>query len=341
MTPPDEAPNKRKTSRGHHFVTASYLDGFLDPGETQLFVVDHKTGRTFNTKSGNVALERDFNRIDIEGQEPDALEMQLGAFEGVAIEAVRRVCRDRAFRDDDDLAHVLSLMGLFIVHNPGRRETMRDFRERAARMMMEVSLATPERWASQLAQAKAAGFIPDDLPDVSYEELKATHDKKGYRVEVSTTAHLQSEMELLDQMVPLLAARSWSFLTCNEHSTGFITSDHPATLTSTIERPQMGLFPLGFGMKNTAVIFPLSKQVCLVGKFDGSEDILRLNDTGVAVINNGTVINSRNQVYAANDRFTYSADGRTLHTYAELIWSGARPDDDDEIADMDTGGSAD
>ena len=78
----------RKVARNHHFVPQGYLAGFTDDGTRngRLFVSDLASGSVFQTKPRNVAAKRDFNRIDTEGQEPDALEQALGEFEGRAVD---------------------------------------------------------------------------------------------------------------------------------------------------------------------------------------------------------------------------------------------------------------
>jgi hypothetical protein len=50
-------------------VPQAYLAAFTDKGTKggKLFVLDVHTGRGFRTSPKNVASERDFNRVDIEG----------------------------------------------------------------------------------------------------------------------------------------------------------------------------------------------------------------------------------------------------------------------------------
>jgi hypothetical protein len=60
-----------------------------------------------------------------------------------------------------------------------------------------------------------------------------------------------------------LGAREWSIVVAAFGAPNFITSDRPATL-----RPRAGLppgMPLGFGIPNVDVLFPISKRALLVG----------------------------------------------------------------------------
>jgi hypothetical protein len=66
------------TARLHHYVPQLYLRGFCrDLTRPRLLVVDAVAKRAFETSTRNVAAERDFNCIEIDGFAPDKLEMDL------------------------------------------------------------------------------------------------------------------------------------------------------------------------------------------------------------------------------------------------------------------------
>jgi hypothetical protein len=144
------------TARLHHYVPQLYLRGFCqDPKRPRLFVVDAIEKRSFETSPRNVAAERDFNRVDIKGFAPDALEMDLAKFESDVSAALARISNSKSFRDPNDRMPVLNLLGLMALRNPRLREKFSDFQSRIAKMMLRLMLETPERWAAQIANAKA------------------------------------------------------------------------------------------------------------------------------------------------------------------------------------------
>jgi hypothetical protein len=56
------------TAKRHHYVPQCYLKGFAeDRDNPKLFVIDGKEQRSFCTAPANVAAERDFNRIEVDG----------------------------------------------------------------------------------------------------------------------------------------------------------------------------------------------------------------------------------------------------------------------------------
>jgi hypothetical protein len=101
------------TARRHHFVSQCYLNGFVDDRDKpKLFVVDLKTRRTFETAPANVAAERDFHRIDVEGHSPDALENTFSEFETRLDQALRRTVAARSIADPNDRALVFELIAI-------------------------------------------------------------------------------------------------------------------------------------------------------------------------------------------------------------------------------------
>src|SRR5271163_3012576 len=146
-------------ARRHHWVPQCYLKGFAkDPDKPQLFVIDGKERRTFCTAPANVAAERDFHRIEVEGYAPDALENSFSGFETDLAKALGRIISGRALNDEQDRAYLLNLKALIAIKNPRHRENMRRAQEHTARIIMDLVTSSPERLASQVRRAKADGF---------------------------------------------------------------------------------------------------------------------------------------------------------------------------------------
>ncbi len=69
--------------RRHHYVSQFYLQQFSDSNE-QIQTVDVINRRQFVAHSRNVAVMRDFNRINIEGHDRNEIERFLSNIEGKA-----------------------------------------------------------------------------------------------------------------------------------------------------------------------------------------------------------------------------------------------------------------
>ena len=134
-------------ARLHHWVPQFYLKRFCAPSR-KLFVVDAVAEAEFTTSPRNVAAERDFNRVEIADHAPDALEAAMAAVETEMDGAIERIVKAKKFHGENDRGLIFNLMRLLAVRNPRHRETLRDFQTRAAKMMLDVALATPARWDS-------------------------------------------------------------------------------------------------------------------------------------------------------------------------------------------------
>jgi hypothetical protein len=297
------------TARRHHYVPCCYLKGFAvarKKGKHQIQVYDREKRETYETAIENVAVERDFNRVDIDGVASDALESGLGSFEGTMAPALERTLAAAAFQNEDDRAYVLNLVALLALRNPRWREQMRKFRERIARQLMDMTLATEERWRHQMEKARRDGFL-DGLNEVTYEEMKRFQNEK-FRIEVSTDAHIQQEMKNVDTILPFLFERKWMFLKAPKNSGGFITCDHPVLLTWSNPARRGGSYPPGYGVGGTDVMVPLSSRLAMVGAFEIENGSREISEEGVGGFNGAAVVSAMRHVYARDRNFLYGLD---------------------------------
>ena len=107
-------------------------------------VIDGIEKRVFVANTQNVAAERDFNRLELDGVAPDRLEVGFNAFETEVAAAIDRTCKQKTFTDAGDRALILNLIGLMALRNPRQRRNVDDFQARVAKMMMDLALETPE-----------------------------------------------------------------------------------------------------------------------------------------------------------------------------------------------------
>lgn len=306
-------------ARNHHWVPQCYLKGFArSPSKNaQLFVADAKTGRSFLTSPRNVASARDFNRVDAVGIDPGHVEAGYADFEGLAAPALRRLRENYQIGTPEDHNLILNLIALLAVRTPCMRENVRDFHDRVARQMIRQTIATRERYEATLGRARPDGN-PTAEDVLSYEAMRDFVESDEYTIEVSTTRHVDNELNLVNTVLPLLAARSWMLFKAQPGTGGFVTSDHPVGLQWS-ERKERGLFASpGFGLRGTEVIFPVSHDLLMVGEFDGKGGILEVDQERVAYANGFIIWHSDRQVYARDDRFFYLGSKGDLRRGGDL-----------------------
>jgi hypothetical protein len=268
------------TARRHHYVPQCYLKGFAkDPDKPQLFVIDGKEQRTFCTSPANVAAERDFNRIEVEGYAHDALENAFSGFEGDVSRALDRIIASRSISNTEDRAYLLNLMAIISIKNPRHRESWRGIQEQIAKRIMDLATATPERWAAQVRRGKAEGYIEPDAPEDD-RRMRDFIEADQYKITVPTDRHIALEMQAFETVLSFFFRRQWVLFRAPAGSTGFVTSDHPICLMWS-DPAQRGKFhPPGHGLPRTQLLFSISKRACHHGSFRGREKRSEMHPIG-------------------------------------------------------------
>lgn len=308
------------TARIHHYVPQCYLKNFCPTGSNQVFVVDAIVRKTFSASVANVAAERDFNRVEIEGVAPDAVEAAYGLFEGELGPALQRVISSRSFKDENDRILVLNLIGLTAVRNPRLRATFSRFQSDVFSKVLSLALSSREMWEAQVRKATTAGYM-ENVAKIDYETVKAQWENGGFSIETQNTAHVGNEVKVLDSVLPLLFERKWTVVHSTAESGGFITSDHPMCLVWS-DPKNKGIYSPGLGVRGTDLLFPLSPGLLLLGRFEGKEDEMSADLVAVGCFNRTVAALAERQIYARDDNFV------TVTAFPEPIRRGAEILDD-------------
>jgi Protein of unknown function (DUF4238) len=270
----------------HHYVPKCYLNAFAvqkkHKKKPQLLMFDAVEGKCVRNAPDNVALEKDFNAIDLEGHPPDAFEQAMASVESEIGPALSRIVEAESLANEDDRASLLNLIGLLHIRNPRSRETRRAIHEAVAKRILDAALSSRATWDSQVKQAQAAGFIAKDA-DTDYETVKQSYKPEDYTVEVANEAQIATEMQAFDHALPSLFERKWVLVKAPEGSPGFVTGDHPVSLTWS--EPPSGPGPLGLRTPGTNIFFPITPKLAVVGTFEGEEGEAQFTDDEVASAN--------------------------------------------------------
>lgn len=284
-------------ARNHHYVPQGYLAGFTDTGtrDGKLYVFDLWTGSTFWTRPRNVAAERDFNRVEIDGQDPDFLEKGLGALlEDKAALAIRKIAQEQTFTGDDDLTYVINLLCLLVVRNPRARRSLASAKRQAAKLIGEMLVSDKKIWEHHIRKARGAGYVSG--PDVSFERMKAFVDGGKYTIEVAMHALIRTELNIFDDILRCLGARVWSLLNAASGAPDFITCDHPVTL---VFKDPKGKGPIGVGLHQTELVFPITSRHAFLGVYENPmKPVVSVTPMGVAAMNTRVIRHADRQLYS-------------------------------------------
>ena len=293
-------------ARRHHYVPQGYLAAFTNNGtkDGQFNVMDVDSGDTFRTSPKNVALARDFNRVDIDGQAIDALESSLSSFETLAVGAIRKVLSSRTFPDSTGRNVILNLLGLIAVRNPRRRQSFNQAREHTLNMIGDLLVSDRGVFEHHIRRAAEAGDISDT--NVSFERLKKFVEERQYTIEFLPQENSRIEFAAFDELLPLLGQRTWSLFIAPSGGPEFICSDHPVALTW--KAGNRG--PLGFALRRTEVFFPLGRHVGIYGTFEDPKlPEVNLKPIGVAAMNTRVAMHSERYVFSAQECFVVLHEG--------------------------------
>jgi hypothetical protein len=302
-------------SHNHHFVPQGYLRGFSSGTgrQARVFAVDLARRKAFETLVRNIGSSRDFNRIDVNEHDPNALERAYSQFEGQVVEGVKRISLAKSIADGRDLNLIVNLITLLAIRNPRMRKTFSGFLDRTYKIMGQLTVQTKERWDGVTRRMKKAGYKVDE--DIPYEQMKKFIEAGEYDMVTSTTHHAQMELKQFSGLFPVISAREWTLLVAKSGAGDFITSDHPVCLLPT-EQAMVGM-PLGYGLRGTVILFPLCRDLFLVGNFGGQSGMTEVGAFEVAFHNARVIDCAQEQIYAADDSFPYlTADGD--------MWTGRR-----------------
>ena len=303
-------------SQNHHYVSQMFLKNFAtrEGGKATLFVMDMKSGKQFESGPQNIACEKGFNKIDIGGEDPYAVEKELSKVESEISPALKRVIAERGFPSDEDRKRVLELMALFEFKNPAIRSQNKE-------VIADIEIAahpflrSPEQFRIGKEQAIKAGL---DVPDIGYEGFKGPIKelimRECEKIPQIKNLLVKAEIRMANhhQIRGMLNQMQWRFLIALEGNQ-FVTSDRPVVFKAFEEgeRPLMNSRGLDFG--GIDVFFALSPDLALYGSPDASDLQTEFNAHDVARMNAWTVYAARRQVYAKSDDFQFqSPDGSFL-----------------------------
>jgi hypothetical protein len=304
--------------RHHHYVPQGYLRGFANGTgrQAQIFCIDLEDRRSFTPKVRNVAGQRDFNRVNLEGVDPNILEKGFAQFEGDAVAAIRRIEQAGSFADRDDRVLVLNLMALLAGRNPRQRSNISEFMGRISEAIMQVTLHSEERWKSAM---RSAGI---DTGGTTYEQMKDFVDNRRYTTKVNQNFIIGLEHQtMVSTILRCLIARNWHLAHSSDGH--FITTDHPVCLINAVDRGSGPLSGPGFGMADTAVLFPLNRHQLVVGTFESIGDHAKVDYAGAARLNTLVLSGARRQIYAIDDEFPWRDKGGAIRLGKDLV-SGLR-----------------
>lgn len=291
-----------KNPKKHHYLPRFYLSGFtnLMKEDDDFFVLDEKKIELRKSKPLNEGYENYLYRIEpIENKkeiDPFEIETGFGNFESVVAPIITKIRNTFELPIGNDFNILINFLALQIVRTPSHINNFDKPLQEMIKMSMRMIASTKDRWESSVNRLKKDK--PDFKYNLDYESMKKFIDDDGYDILVAKNYKLSMMLSGIDVMISLLSKRQWSLWISADLCNGFICSDNPVSIMWSDGKLAPGPFKLpGFGINNTDVLMPISKNIALIGKFES-------NYGGIADEHIIATINTRTMMFA--QRFIYS-----------------------------------
>lgn len=290
-------------ARNHHYIPQAYLRGFTEgvSKKSSFVVYEVDTGKRFETRPRNVGAERDFNRVNLPGGDPNIVESEMGKFEGLLPNAIQDIEKRNVF-DGESRNIILNLIAILSTRHPDRREALRRFHAQIAKVAMSMVIAKPESYNHACSKLDVFSDA-SPVAHVPYEQMKRFVDSGKYDIDVATEHHLRMEATAHEAALDCLVQRKWMlYRAVTNH---FITSDFPVSLAwrNPEKVPAFYRSSPGHAMRDTEVVFALNKHLALIGTFDGEDSTNRASPLVVGAFNSRAVANARRHIYSAKRDF--------------------------------------
>jgi hypothetical protein len=295
--------------RQHHYVPAFFLGGFTGSGtvDDHLWVFDKtQDGKRYRGRPGEVGKARDYNAIDVEDTNPNAVEVMLAEIEGRAAPVIAAIRSSRRMPDGRAFELLMGFVAFLAVRIPGQRETIATFMEQIGKQIIRMVVDNRDRYEASLARIRDDGV---EFPDISYEQMREFVERDEYTIRTATTFQVAMMLDAAPALVPMLANRRWSVFCVNTGEGELVCSDRPVSLTWTDGR-ERGFYSPGYGLPETDITVPIDRHICVMGRFEGGSMCGPIDRRGVAAINTRTIMNA-SRVYSSREDFVWlHRDGR-------------------------------
>ncbi|HEY8390842.1 MAG TPA: DUF4238 domain-containing protein [Clostridia bacterium] len=291
----------QRPPKKHHYIPRFYLAGFTLSGSKDdfIWVLDQKNGKQWRAKAHNVAYQNDFYTLDIPETEPESIEKEFSFLEGQAASVIKTIINTKSIPTGESYNVLMNFIALTIARVPSTRKTLEEPFMKISEKILKIALASPERYHTLMERLKKKGY---DISDAPYDSMLDFLRKKEYELEFNNTFHIQNLLIVMDSVLPYLVNRNWVLVEATEAY--FICSDRPVTLHWT--NPRDSFYGPGFGMKETNVIFPVNKNLLLLGRFEEiKKNHTKISREGVAWLNSLTLMQAMQYIFSPEKDFIY------------------------------------
>jgi len=224
----------------------------------------------------------------------------LSEREGEASLVIKNVNEKLRLPDDDkEFTILMDFIALMATRIPVTRNSISKFFEGLTKDFLHQITDTPERYEASMSKLEEEN--PKIKSKASYEDMKKFVDEDQYKVDTPPEYHLGNMFRWAESIFPHLVTRKWSLVMIENNENKFICSDNPVGL-DWINPPSPSYpYPPGFALGKSLVTFPISRNVAIIGCFEGHAHI-DVSDESIAYLNSMTA-NGARFIFSAEEIF--------------------------------------
>lgn len=282
----------------YHYVPAAYLAGFTPLGtkDGYLYVRDLVQDKGWRARPDELAKQRDYYALDgIDGVNREALENVLATLESDVSPLLRELSDSPRELTKKDLERLLPFVAVQALRVPAWLNGVKEFYRRTTDLTARFAIASRERFEAIVERMKRDGIAGAD--EMDYDAIRRFLDERDYEIDVPRELVLARGLEHVIVVEELLAQRRWTLLHTGSPAadSSFITSDRPVILVATsADAPRH----LGFGLRYTEVVMPLSRCACILGTWEEGSGVIEVPAEAIGLVNRRVTAAATRYVFA-------------------------------------------
>lgn len=302
--------------RKHHYLPKFYLAGFTHSGDVHgdLYVLDLSAIKEWKSSPEQTANQRDFYAVDLgPTEDPSMMEQILGRLEAKFSRVIRKIVENERLPSGIDFDWFLNFVALMAVRIPRTRKLFSHVTDRVMKDQLRRQLASVEGWKQFKQVVEIDG---KKIRDDEYEAYRRFANSEEYNVDLDQTSHVQMMVDMVDPLLPALAARNWYLGIAADDAPDLICSDF---LVSEWPTKSADLTkPLTLTSPGTFLTFPITRRLIALATFERKPPVVEVNQEGIALFNTITARQAR-QLFAPGPDFTYLAHDKSIKRKSDLL----------------------
>lgn len=273
------------------------MAGFLDPiltarGDESLWVYEADRDPR-KTKPKETGFENYFYSYEVEGEKVHTVEQILGSIETVVAPILKKLVGGNFDLTQEERSEFAGFIALSYTRTPFYRKISNEITELLQKKLTELAADVPGYFERVLPQVGVTENVEEEagkLRKFVKSGFEVEQVDKGYAIKMAFNMTLT--------LIPVVERMSWVFY-ITEDKARFIATDATISLFDTQGSPFTGI---GFASSPRAEFrFPLSRNICLVGNWQGMSGPSDIPPTVVRDINKVAMYYSRRFVYVSEN----------------------------------------